>query len=124
MKKKLITSAILIIAIFTALAISNNIFSKANSDPYPTFQVTVYQTNGTTAQSGAEVVVYDSNNNQLLTGTTDGSGVKSWSWTYGYGTYTVKSWYPARPNDGQNVQKTVIYSGASIYTSVILGPNY
>lgn len=125
MKKLILTLSVILFVIMTAFVINGNLVSKDNvNTQYPTFQVTVYKTGGSQTQSGVEVVVYDSNNNPIESGTTDGSGVKSWVWTHGYDTYTVKAWYLPRPNDGQNGQTTVVYSGASIYTSITLGPNY
>ncbi|MFZ1320043.1 MAG: hypothetical protein WAT71_00660 [Ignavibacteria bacterium] len=124
MYKKLFIPAIFIIAIFSALVINNNIFSNTQSNPAPTFQVTVYQTGGSTIQANAEVIVENSNGNTVKSGTTNSSGIVSWSWDQPYGNYTVKAWYPTRPLDGQSAQNTVNYSGSSIYTSVTLGPNY
>ena len=123
MKKKIYVTSAFVIVLITALILNQNIFSNI-SMPYPTFQVTVYQTSSTTPQANAEVVVYDSNQNIMESGTTDNYGKVTWSWNHSYGTYTVKAWYLARPNDSQNGQTTVSYSGASIYTSVTLGPNY
>lgn len=122
--KKLIVPAIILIAVIAAFAVNETIFSKANVEPYPTFQVTVYQTGGSPTQPYAEVIVENSSGTPVKTGTTDGSGVVSWVWDQPYGNYTVKSWYPARPNDGQSGQTLVSYSGSSTYTSVTLGRNY
>lgn len=124
MKKKVFVISAFVIALISILVINRNILSNTELVPWPSFKVTVYQTGGTGTQSGAEVVVYDSNNNPVESGTTDINGIKDWVWTHGYGNYTVKSWYLPRPNDGQNGQNTVSYSGASINTSVTLGPVY
>ena len=124
MKKKIVLlSAVLLIAITSAFAINGNLFSNSEN-PLPNFQVTVYQTGGTTTQSGAEIEVYDSSNNPVFSGTTGAGGVYSRPWPGSLGNYTVKAWYPARPNDGQNGQNGFTYSGADIVTSVTLGPNY
>ena len=125
MKKIFLISSVILFVFMTAFVFNGNSVSKDNSNtPFPTFQVTVYQTSSTTPQANAEVVVYDSNQNIMESGTTDNYGKVTWSWNHSYGTYTVKAWYLARPNDSQNGQTTVSYSGASIYTSVTLGPNY
>lgn len=124
MKKKIVLlSAVLLIAMASAFAFNGNLFSNSEN-PLPNFEVTVYQTGGTTTQSGAEIEVYDSSNNPLFSGTTGTGGVYSRDWPYSYGNYTVKAWYPPRPNDGQNGQNGFTYSGADIITSVTLGPNY
>ncbi len=74
--------------------------------------------------SAEPIQVYDDNNNIVESGTTGSDGKVGWSWTHAIGHYTVKAWYPAMPNDGQNGQTSVSYSGASVITSVTLGPNY
>lgn len=124
MKKKLLIPAILFIAIFTFLSINNNILSNSERNPFPTFQVTVYQTGGTSTQANAEVIVENSNGNTVKSGTTNSSGIASWIWDQPNGNYTIKAWYPDRLLDGQSAQNTVNYSGATIYTSVTMGPNY
>ncbi|HQY21901.1 MAG TPA: hypothetical protein PK294_12860 [Ignavibacteria bacterium] len=125
MKKIIVIASFVLIALFTVFAINDNLLSKDTSEnPAPTFEVTVYQTGGSTVQANTEVVVYDANANIVESGTTLSNGKVSWSWNHGYGNYTVKAWYPARPLDGQSAQTIVNYSGSSIYTSVTLGPNY
>ena len=125
MKKIFLISSVILFVFMTAFMINGNSVSKDNSNtPFPTFQVTVYQTNGTTIQPNARVKIYDSNNSEIESKITNSSGIASWVWTYGYGDYTVKAWYPDLPNDGQNAQRVVTYSGASIYTTLNLGPNY
>ncbi|MBK6504650.1 MAG: hypothetical protein IPG02_03075 [Ignavibacteria bacterium] len=124
MKKKIVLmSAVLLIAVASALAINGNLFSNSEN-PLPNFKVTVYQYGGGSTQINAEIEVYDSNNNRLFSGTTGDGGIYSREWPGSLGNYTVKAWYPARPNDGQNGQNGFTYSGASIVTSVTLGPNY
>jgi len=124
MKKKIVLlSAVLLIAVVSAFAINGNLFSNSGN-PLPNFQVTVYQYGGSSTQMDAEIEVYDSGNNPLFSGTTGTGGIYSRDWPYSLGNYTVKAWYPARPNDGQNGQNGFTYSGASIVTSVTLGPNY
>ena len=124
MKKKIVLlSAVLLIAITSAFAINENLFSYSEN-PLPNFKVTVYQTGGTSTQANAEIEVTDSNNGWILSGTTGSNGVYSCPWPGSIGNYTVKAWYPARPNDGQNGQNGFNYSGADIVTSVTLGPNY
>ena len=124
MKKKIILlSAVLLIAFASAFVINGNLFSNSEN-PTPNFKVTVYQTGGTTTQSGAEIEVYDSNNNPLFSGTTGTGGVYTRDWPYSYGNYTVKAWYLPRPNDGQNGQTGFSYTGPNIDTQVTLGPNY
>ena len=116
-------SAVLLIAVASALAINGNLLSNSEN-PLPNFKVTVYQYGGGSTQINAEIEVYDSNNNRLFSGTTGDGGIYSRDWPYSFGNYIVKAWYPARPNDGQNGQNGFTYSGASIVTSVTLGPNY
>ena len=125
MKKIFLISSVILFVFMTAFVINGNSVSKDNSNtPFPTFQVTVYQTNGTTVQPNARVKIFDSNNNQIETQLTNSSGIVSWVWTHPYGDYTIKAWYPDPPNDGQSAQRTVTYSGASIYTTLNLGPNH
>lgn len=124
MKKKIVfLSIVLLVAIASALAINGNLFSNSGS-PTPNFKVTVYQTGGTSSQTNAEIEVYDSNNNPLFSGTTGTGGVYTRDWPYSTGNYTVKSWYPTQPNDGQNGQTGFTYSGSDIVTTVTLGPHY
>ena len=123
MKKKIYVTSAFVIVLITALILNQNIFSNI-SMPYPTFQVTVYQTSSTTPQNLAEVIVENSSGTEVKRGTSDSYGIVSWVWDQPNGDYTIKTWYPARPNDQQTVQKTVTYSGASIYTTITLGPVY
>ena len=123
MKKKIYVTSAFVIVLITALILNQNIFSNI-SMPYPTFQVTVYQTSSTTPQNLAEVIVENSSGTEVKRGTSDSYGIVSWVWDQPNGDYTIKAWYPARPNDQQTVQKTVTYSGASIYTTITLGPVY
>jgi hypothetical protein len=124
MKHKIvILSAVVLIAIASAFVINGNLFSNS-TNILPNFEVTVYQYGGGSTQSGAEIEVYDSGNNVLFSGTTGTGGIYSKEWPYSLGNYTVKAWYPPRPNDGQNGQNGFTYSGSSIATSVTLGPNY
>ena len=123
MKKKIYVTSAFVIVLITALILNQNIFSNI-SMPYPTFQVTVYQTSSTTPQGNAEVIIENSSGSTVKTGTTNGSGIVSWVWDQPNEDYTIKTWYPARPNDQQSAQKTVTYSGASIYTTITLGPVY
>ncbi|MBK9333015.1 MAG: hypothetical protein IPM96_11575 [Ignavibacteria bacterium] len=124
MKKKIVLlSAVLLIVVVSAFAINGKLFSNSEN-PLPNFEVTVYQYGGSSTQSGAEIVVYGFNNNPILSGTTGTGGIYSQSWPGSLGNYTVKAWYPPRPNDGQNGQNGFTYSGADIVTSVTLGPNY
>jgi len=123
MKKKIYVTSAFVIVLITALILNQNIFSNI-SMPYPTFQVTVYQTSSTTPQGNAEVIIENSSGSTVKTGTTNCSGIVSWVWDQPNEDYTIKTWYPARPNDQQTAQKTVTYSGASIYTTITLGPVY
>jgi hypothetical protein len=124
MKKKIVLmSAALLIAVASALAINGNLFSNSEN-PLPNFQVTVFQYGGGSTQSNAEIEVVDSNNGWILSGTTGSNGIYSCPWPGSLGNYTVRAWYPARPNDGQNGQTGFSYTGSSIITSVTLGPNY
>jgi len=123
MKKKIYVTSAFVIVLITALILNQNIFSNI-SMPYPTFQVTVYQTSSTTPQNLAEVIVENSSGTEVKRGTSDSYGIVSWVWDQPNGNYTIKTWYPARPNDQQTAQKTVTYSGASIYTTITLGPVY
>ena len=121
----MLISSVILFAIMTAFVINGNSVSKDNSNtPFPTFQVTVYQTSSTTPQNLAEVIVENSSGTEVKRGTSDSYGIVSWVWDQPNGDYTIKAWYPARPNDQQTVQKTVTYSGASIYTTITLGPVY
>ncbi len=124
MKRKILISSALFIVMITALIINQNIFSKTESLPYPTFQVTVYQTASSTPQANVRVRVYNSSDVQVETAITNSSGIVSWPWTHPTGDYTVKVWYPDQPNDGQNGQRVVTYSGADVITTVTLGPVY
>ena len=125
MKKMMIISSVILFAIMTAFVINGRSDSGNNtSTPLPTFQVTVYQTSSTTPQNLAEVIVENSSGTQVKRGTSDSYGIVSWVWDQPNGDYTIKAWYPARPNDQQTAQKTVTYSGASIYTTITLGPVY
>lgn len=123
MKKKIYVTSAFVIVLITALILNQNIFSNI-SMPYPTFQVTVYQTSSTTPQNLAEVIVENSSGTEVKRGTSDSYGIVSWVWDQPNGNYTIKTWYPARPNDQQTAQKIVTYSGASIYTTITLGPVY
>ena len=126
MKKIMIISSVIFIVFMTEFMINGNSVSKDNSNtPFPTFQVTVYQTSSTTPQGNAEVLIENSSGTTVKTGTTNSmTGIVSWVWDQPNGDYTIKTWYPSRPNDQQSAQKTVTYSGASIYTTITLGPVY
>ena len=126
MKKIFLISSVILFVFMTAFVINGNSVSKDNSNtPFPTFQVTVYQTSSTTPQGYAEVIIENSSGATVKTGTTySTTGIVSWVWDQPNGDYTIKTWYPARPNDQQSAQKTVTYSGASIYTTITLGPVY
>ncbi|MBK8982039.1 MAG: hypothetical protein IPM38_06875 [Ignavibacteria bacterium] len=124
MKKKIVLlSAVLLIAIASAFAINGNLFSNQQAEALQ-FLVTVYQYGGGSTQSNAEIEVVDSNNGWILSGTTDSNGVYSCLWPGSFGNFTVRAWYPARPNDGQSGQTGFSFTGSSVYTSVTLGPNY
>ena len=121
----MIISSVILFAIMTAFVINGNSVSKDNSNtPFPTFQVTVYQTASTTPQGYAEVQIENSNGTLIRNSSTNSSGIVSWAWDQPNGDYTIKVWFPARPNDQQFAQKTVTYSGSSIYTTITLGPVY
>ena len=126
MKKIFLISSVILFVFMTAFMISGRSDSVNNtSTPLPTFQVTVYQTSSTTPQGYAEVIIENSSGATVKTGTTySTTGIVSWVWDQPNGDYTIKTWYPARPNDQQTAQKTVTYSGASIYTTITLGPVY
>ena len=126
MKKIFLISSVILFVFMTAFMISGRSDSGNNtSTPLPTFQVTVYQTASTTPQGYAEVIIENSSGATVKTGTTySTTGIVSWVWDQPNGDYTIKAWYPARPNDQQSAQKTVTYSGASIYTTITLGPVY
>ena len=88
-------------------------------------QVTVYQEYGMGTQAGAEVVVYYSNGSQWGDSkTTNPNGVVAWAPPPPVGKYTVKAWYPPRPNDCQFGQTTVDVESSVTATSVTLGPTY
>ena len=122
----MIISSVILFAIMTAFMISGRSDSvNTTGTPLPTFQVTVYQTASTTPQGNAEVKIENSSGATVNTGTTNSmTGIISWAWDQPNGDYTIKTWYPARPNDQQSAQKTVTYSGASVYTTITLGPVY
>ena len=122
----MIISSVILFAIMTAFMISGRSDSvNTTGTPLPTFQVTVYQTSSTTPQGNAEVLIENSSGTTVKTGTTNSmTGIVSWVWDQPNGDYTIKTWYPSRPNDQQSAQKTVTYSGASIYTTITLGPVY
>ena len=126
MKKIFLISSVILFVFMTAFMISGRSDSvNTTSTPLPTFQVTVYQTSSTTPQGYAEVIIENSSGATVKTGTTySTTGIVSWVWDQPNGDYTIKTWYPARPNDQQTAQKTVTYSGASIYTTITLGPVY
>ena len=125
MKMIFLISSVILFVFMTAFVFNGNSVSKDNSNtPFPTFQVTVYQTSSTTPQGNAEVIIENSSGSTVKTGTTNCSGIVSWVWDQPNEDYTIKTWYPARPNDQQSAQKTVTYSGASIYTTITLGPVY
>lgn len=126
MKKIFLISSVILFVFMTAFVISGRSDSGNNTGtPLPTFQVTVYQTASTTPQGNAEVKIENSSGATVNTGTTNSmTGIISWAWDQPNGDYTIKTWYPARPNDQQSAQKTVTYSGASIYTTITLGPVY
>ena len=126
MKKIFLISSVILFVFMTAFMISGRSDSvNTTSTPLPTFQVTVYQTSSTTPQGNAQVIIENSSGSTVKTGTTNSStGIVSWVWDQPNGDYTIKTWYPARPNDQQSAQKTVTYSGASIYTTITLGPVY
>ncbi|MBK8982041.1 MAG: hypothetical protein IPM38_06885 [Ignavibacteria bacterium] len=124
MKKKIVLlTAMLLIAIASAFVINENLFS--NQEEAPVFLLTVYKYGGGSTQSGVEVVMYNSNGGQVASGTTDHNGTydfSSGSWPTD--TYTIKAWYPPRPNDGQFGQTNQYYEGISVYPTITLGPNY
>jgi len=123
MKKKIVLmSAVLLIAVASALAINGNLFSS--QEDVPAFLLTVYQTGGSTTQSGVEVVMYNSSGGIVITGTTGTNGKCDLSGNHATDTYTIKAWYPPRPNDGQFGQTTQYYNGVSVYPNITLGPNY
>lgn len=123
MKKKIVLlSAVIIFAIVSAFVLNGNLFS--NQEEVPVFLLTVYQTGGSPTQSGCEVEMYNSSGTRIKTGTTGTGGTCDLSGNWSTDTYTIKTWYPARPNDGQFGQTNQYYSGASVYPTITLGPNY
>ena len=125
MKKMMIISSVILFAIMTAFVINGNSDSGTyTTTPFQTIHVTVYQTASTTPQAYAEVQIENSNGTLIKSCLTNSSGIVSWVWDQPNGDYTIKTWYPARPNDQQSAQQTVTYSGASIYTTITLGPVY
>ena len=125
MKMIFLISSVILFVFMTAFVFNGNSVSKDNSNtPFPTFQVTVYQTGSTTPQAYAEVQIENSNGTLIKNSSTNSSGIVSWAWDQPNGDYTIKTWYPAKPNDQQTAQKTVTYSGASIYTTITLVPVY
>lgn len=123
MKKKIYVISAFVIVLITALILNQNIFSNI-SMPYPTFQVTVYQTASTTPQAYAEVQIENSNGTLIKNSLTNSSGIVSWAWDQPNGDYTIKVWFTARLNDGHYAQKTFTYSGSNFYTTITLGPVY
>jgi len=124
MKKKIFAISAFVLIIITALVLNQNIYSNS-SNSNPAFEVTVYKNAGTTPQGNAEVIVENSNGTTVKTGSTHPiTGIVNWVWDLPNGDYTIKTWYPSRPNDQQSAQKTVTYSGSSIYTTITLGPVY
>lgn len=123
MKKKIVLmSTVLLIAVASALAINGNLFSS--QEDVPVFLLTVYQTGGSTTQSGVEVEMYNSSGTRVKTGTTGTNGTCDLSGNWSTDTYTIKAWYPARPLDGQYGQTNQYYSGSSAYPNITLGANY
>jgi hypothetical protein len=75
MKKKIVLmSTVLLIAVVSALSINGSLFSNSEN-PLPNFKVTVYQYGGSSTQKDAEIVIYDSGNNELFSGTTGDDGI-------------------------------------------------
>ena len=121
MKTKLFLIAFLLLV--SAMVLTTSKETYAQDEGY--LQVTVYQQYGIGTQAGAEVAVYYSNGNQWgLPKRTNEDGVVAWAPPPPYGTYTIKAWYPPRPNDGQFGQTTVVVNSSITITSVTLGPNY
>lgn len=123
MKNKIVLfAAVILIAIASAFAINGNLFS--NQEEVPTFLLTVYKYGGGSTQSSAEVVMYNSSGGVVLTSSTIGNGTCDLSGNWPTDTYTINTWYPARPNDGQSGQTTQYYNGSSVYPNITLGANY
>ena len=121
MKTKLFLIAFLLLV--SAMVLTTSKETCAQDEGY--LQVTVYQQYGMGTQAGAEVAVYYSNGNQWgLPKITNEAGQVAWAPPPPYGTYTIKAWYPPRPNDGQFGQTTVEVKSSVTATSVTLGPPY
>ena len=120
MKTKLFLVSFLLLV--SAMVLTTSKETYAQDEGY--LQVTVYQQYGMGTQAGAEVVVYYENGNPWGNGTTNEVGVVAWAPPPPDGTYTVKAWYPPRPNDGQFGQTTVEVKSSVTATSVTLGPPY
>ena len=122
MKKRVTAISAFALTLLTALIINQNIFSDT-INTYPSLEITVYQKSITTPQANAEVTVENSDGILVTRGITNSSGIVSWEWDQPYGDYTIKVWYPT-VNFIKKAQKTVTYSGSSIYATIILGENH
>ena len=113
---------ITILLLDSAMVLTTSKETYAQDEGY--LRVTVYQQYGVGTQAGAEVVVYSNGNQWGDSKITDEVGVVAWAPPPPVGTYTVKAWYPPRPNDGQFGQTTVEVKSSVTTTSVTLGPPY
>ncbi len=124
MKKKLSLPAIIIAAVFTLLIINKEIVSQSRADPFPKFQVTVYQADGLSVQANVEVAIFDSDNNIIESGITGSDGKVVFSWTHADGKYLVKAWYVSIPGHRMNGRTAFIYSGATTDISITLDSKF
>ena len=120
MEKKISLPAIVIAAVFTLLTINKEIVSQTRANPFPKFQVTVYQADGLSAQANVEVAIFDSDNNIIESGITGSDGKVVFSWTHGDGKYLVKAWYVSIPSHRMNGRTSFKYSGAVTDVSIML----
>ncbi|MEO8666182.1 MAG: hypothetical protein ABI462_11875 [Ignavibacteria bacterium] len=124
MKKKLSLPAIIIAGVFTLLIINKEVVSQTRANPYPKFQVTVYQADGLSVQPNVEVAIFDSNNNIIESGITGNDGKVVFSWTHAEGKYLLKAWYVSIPSHRMNGRTTFLYSGAATDVSITLGSTF
>ncbi len=129
MKKLIKTLSIFILVIYCLILVPELLYpnetkNKTGDDPnYLT--ITIYQQFGSGVQQGVEVVVYNANQTQIYSGTTNSLGrfiILNFNQPIGY--YTIKAWYPPRSNDQQYAELTFIFVGNPTDKNLNLGPVY
>jgi hypothetical protein len=102
------------------LSFSSYVFAQ---NPYVHFVFQVKSFGCSSAQQNAEVELWSNSTGEKVAGPTltNSNGEVDWPANFSPGYYTVKVWYPARPNDCQCRTKVVYFNGTDFWDYLCLG---